>query len=238
MSRRRLQYLPVMVSASSIVVLLLATVLSAGGWGSDHGPLTTDHVVSFMESPPDGPRSPVPGSRALWASLLRDHLARYPLAAAEDAYKFVHQSVFGPAHAILSRDDARRYLDEELAALPPGPAAEPMLDLLSDDPALVRVNLRPFVAEGGDRERLLDAFVATASRVHGDPTIMRERLGAAVAVLRELGRAKAADGLAELAADMARNGYPAAHHSEAYRVAYRPAYRVVLRPLLEAGGLR
>lgn len=187
--------------------------------------------VGGLGSAPGTP-SPAPAATPSFPSLLRTHLARYPLAAADDVYKFAHQSVFGPAHAIPSRAEAMGYLDEELAALPPGPSDEPLLDDLGGDPPLVRVNLRPFVAAGGDRERLLDAFVATAARVHGDPQVMKARLAAAAAVLRDLGRPEAARELDALAADRAANGYPAAHHGTAYRDAYHPAYRVVLRALL------
>jgi hypothetical protein len=116
--------------------------------------------------------------------------------------------VYGPAHAVPSREEAKGYLEEELAALPSGSQGEPLLDALSDEPALVRLNLRPFVAAGGDRERLLDAFVASAARVHGDPAVMKARLAAAAAVLRELGRGETARQLDVLAADPPRTTAP------------------------------
>ncbi len=217
MTRRLAQPLQVVVFALSAATMSGAASPPAAGWGPDHGPQSTDHVSSS------------------WSRLLRGHLARYPLAEAEDVYKFVHQSVFGPAHAVPSRAEARRYLDEELAALPPGPAGEPMFDALDDDQSLARLNLRPYVSAGGDVERLLDAFVATAARVHGDAAVMRRRLAAAAAVLRALGRAETARQLDALAADRAAGDYAAGHHSAVYRDTYHPAYRVVLRGLL--GGL-
>jgi len=187
------------------------------------------------------PERPAPSSDSRipsatpWAAILSEHLDRYPLATAEDLYKLAHQSVFGPAHAVPSRDEARRYLLDELAALQSGPAGEPLLDPLDHEPPLVRLNLRPYVAAGHDPERLLDAFVATANRVRGSREAMRDRLIEAVAVLREGGRAQLADGLEEVSRTAAAGGYPAAHHSGTYRAAYRPAYRVVLRTLLDEG---
>jgi hypothetical protein len=174
------------------------------------------------------PARPVEG----WAKLLREHLERYPLAQAEDVYKLAHQSVFGPAHLIPDLAQAQRYLDEEIASLGPGAADEPLFDLLDDDPPLARVNLRPFRARGGDLTKLLAAFVATAGQVHGDPAMMRRRLDCAVRTLLEVGREPMALALQARAAELAAQGFPAVHHSEAYRQAYRPAYRVVLVGLL------
>ena len=147
-------------------------------------------------------------------------------------YKFTHQSVFGPAHAIPSAAEARRYLDDELASLAPGPPDEPPADRLGDDPPLVRLNLRPYVAAGGDIGALVDAFAATANLVHGDPAAMAHRLDEAVAVLRALNRAGDAMALGALAAAQAPKGFQALHHSAAYRAAYAPAYRVVSSTLL------
>lgn len=167
-----------------------------------------------------------------WADLLAEHLARYPAARADDVYKFTHQSVFGPAHAVPRRQEARRWLLEEVAGLGPGPEGERVLDRLSDDPPLARLNLRPFLAAGGDLETVVDAFVATAAGVAGSPAAMAARLDAAVATLRALGRAGDAGELAALAERLASAGYPAIHQSAAYRSAYAPAYRVVRPDLL------
>lgn len=154
--------------------------------------------------------------------------------AAEDLYKLAHQSVFGPAHLIPDREAAGRYLDQEAAALTPGPPDEPLVEPIGTDPSLVRVNLRPFFARGGSRNRLLDALVASADTVQGDPRVMASRLASAARELHARGREADADALADLVTRAAAAGYPAGHHSVAYREAYRPAYRVVLLPLIEA----
>jgi hypothetical protein len=190
------------------VILVAAMVALPGGSRAGDPPRATAHGSTFSE-------------------LLRAHLARYPLARAADVYKFTHQSVFGPAHAVPSTAEARRWLDEELAALPPGPVEEPLVDRLGDDPPLVRLNLRPYVAAHGDIAALADAFTATAVAVKGDPATMTARLASAEEVLRDTGRAEIAAELSALAAEQAGHGYPAIHHSAAYAAAYAPAYRVV-----------
>ena len=169
-----------------------------------------------------------------WAELLEADLFRHPQSAAEDVYKFVHQSVYGPGHFIADRAAAARYLEEEMNALGQGEPGEPLTEALSDDPPLVRVNLRPFRARGGDPKALLDALVASASAVKGDARLMGERLEVAQGVLRRRGWLGVAADLSRLTAELAGRGYPAVHHSEAYLGAYRPAYRVVLLPLVAA----
>lgn len=183
-----------------------------------------------------------PATPGNWPAPLAAHLDAHPLAQAEDVYKFVHQGVFGPAHAVPSAAAARAWLDEEIAGLgsspadeaPRGPGVppEPLIELLAAQPRLVRVNLRPFLAAGGDRALLVDAFVGSAARVSGDPAVMRARLDAAVALLESHGRRNLAKDVRELAITMAGAGYPAVHHSERYVAAYHPAYRVVLAALL------
>jgi len=187
-----------------------------------------------------------------WLAPLAAHLDAHPQARAADVYKFVHQGVFGPAHAVSSAIAARAWLDDEIAAIESRPSAEtprapiaqpapalatgaqpePLIEFLADQPRLIRVNLRPFLAAHGDRARLIDAFVASAARVAGDPAVMRSRLDAAVALLGSRNQREFAQDLRELAIKMADAGYPAIHHSERYVAAYHPAYRVVLAALL------
>jgi hypothetical protein len=61
---------------------------------------------------------------------------------------------------------------------------------------------------------------------------MRERLATGMELLRVCGRETEAERLRLLSADLDAQGFPAAHHSEAYTRSYRPAYRVVRRDLL------
>jgi hypothetical protein len=228
--RRRPGRLAVLATAALALVSTAASGQQAGtGAPSPHPAAPTQ--APDPQPAPHGSRPSAPASPS-WSDLLREHLDRHPLAEAADVYKFVHQSVYGPAHAVPSPAEARRWLDEEVAALPPGPAGEPLAETLSHDPPLVRLNLRPYLAAGGELDALVRAFAATAAAVEGDPAAMRERLAAAVAALREAGRGGAADALAAQAAEQAGHGYPALHHSPAYRAAYAPAYRVVDSRLL------
>jgi hypothetical protein len=170
------------------------------------------------------------------AQALAFDIAEYPEAAAADLYKFLHQAIYGPGHAIPDPDAAARWLDRELEDLGPLLEGEPQCEVLGGSPILVRVNLRPFAAGGGDEAALLDAFVETAGEVHGDPGHMGEAIEIVVRWLRSDGQKELANSLGHLGAKLASNGYPAIHHSEAYVEAYRPAYRVITSARAAAHG--
>ncbi|HOM67267.1 MAG TPA: hypothetical protein PLA02_04480 [Brevefilum fermentans] len=157
-----------------------------------------------------------------FTTILKDHLKRYPLMQAQDGYKLIHQAACGPAHAVTHREAAREWLKNELETLS-DPWPEALIDPISPDGDLVRVHLAPFKAEGGDPEPLLDAFIRTSQEVIPDFQLLEEYLHTSLPFV---------PGLEELMSTLKPQGYPALHHSDAYRTAYRPAYRVVLKKYL------
>lgn len=159
-------------------------------------------------------------------SLASDY-AVHPKSEAEDIYKFLHQALYGPGHAISSLDAAALLLEQEVQEMGPLERAEPFCTVLGGDPILMRVNLRLFVAEGRDLERLLGAFAATAEAIHPDPAQMQLAVSLAVEFLQSVGSTQLADQLEQLEKELRPQGYPAVHHSQTYREAYEPAYRVV-----------
>lgn len=97
------------------------------------------------------------------------HLGRYPSLRAEDIYKLVHQSVFGPGHIIRDEASARQALESECAELgrrccmQATDATEP----LDPEGRLVRVNLAPLRDVADAVDRLFSVLVAPAA---GDGT--------------------------------------------------------------------
>lgn len=163
--------------------------------------------------------------------IVERQFARYPDMQPQDLYKLAFQAAMGSAHLVRDAAEARMWLDREAQALEPGPA-EPVEDTISADGVLVRVNLRPYLATGGDLARLADAFVRTAYEFRGSLPRLRDYLAAAER-LAQAGRLPLS--AAELRAycdEMGRRGYPAPEHSSRYLKAYHPAYRVVLRAFL------
>jgi hypothetical protein len=171
--------------------------------------------------------------QAGWERVIAAHVDRYPLLGVEDAYKLLHQGVFGTGHAAPTLAAARLLLEHELRALDPGKgASEPVAEAIS--PAgMVRVHLRPYLAAGGDPEPLLVAFVETAGLVAGGADELR---CAAEVVERTVGDRWPMGVWRAFMDRMVEAGLPATHHSEAFVSAYGPAYRVVSADLLRIDG--
>lgn len=185
-------------------------------------------AITVAAAPPSfgsGPEPTTGTSNAVQA--LAFDVASHPEAEAVDLYKFLHQAMFGPGHAITDAARAAETLRAELADLGPPTMGEAWCDALGGDPSLVRVNLRPFSANGFDSGVLVASFVATANAVQPDPQQMSVALELVVHWLRSVSQQDLAGELQTLGHEMGKQGYPAVHHSAAYQQAYHPAYRVV-----------
>ncbi len=157
-------------------------------------------------------------------SALRDE----PAASPEDAYKWLYQAARGGEHVAPSEEAARERLLREWATLGAPAPGEPLVVPLRPDRRVVRLNLRPYRAAGGDPEALLAAFLESARGFRPDTGLfleawreLRRRLPAGAggrmspAAFEELHRASEA------------KGWPARHHGAAYAAARAPAYRVL-----------
>jgi hypothetical protein len=164
--------------------------------------------------------------------LLSAHLARYPAMQLADLYKLLHQAALGPGHAVDNPAAARKQLDKELAALGEAPS-ELLQDVISPDGRLARVHLRPFLASGGDPDALHRAFVETANSYPASLDKLAKFCGCLGDLAASGGIPFAREEVLEYFAKISAGGYPAVHHSEAFRIAYRPAYRVIAVDLLQ-----
>jgi hypothetical protein len=163
-------------------------------------------------------------------AILQTHVQAHPGMQVEDVYKLVHQAAFGNGHLITDEAGARAYLQSELDSVQ-ADSSEPLIEPLSPDGSIVRVNLRPFKARGGDARVLGDAMLASAKRIAPRPALF-ERWWQEVADAASRGAVPFdAAGLRSFAAARKAEGYPAVHHSTEYEARYHPAYRVVLREL-------
>jgi hypothetical protein len=84
------------------------------------------------------------------------------------------------------------------------------------------VHLAPYLAAGYRIDRLLEAFITTSREFTPDHTQLKIYLDIAMPLFPKL---------ESLLESLEPRGYPAVHHSKAYRAAYKPAYRVVLKRL-------
>jgi hypothetical protein len=171
---------------------------------------------------------------ATFVPVISWHADRYGALKSRDLYKLLHQAVAGPGHAIRNPQMAQDWLNREWDSLGMPLEGELLLEPLSDDGHLVRLNLRPWRAAGRDRDAVLEAFLRTAELVAPPGDSIRARMEeirschATLAGAAGLPPGKFDAFLAEKAVE----GYPAVHHSEEYSAAYAPAYRVVLHDLV------
>jgi hypothetical protein len=156
----------------------------------------------------------------------------------EDSYKWIYHATHGGDHAVGdSEEGPRRWMEREWSTLGRPQSGEPEVVKLDPEGRLLRINLRPYKARGGDKEMLLALFVASAKRFRPDPATFRREWTSLGERLRERPRGhlsytewKRLDGATR------RFGYPAIHHSAEFERVARPAYRVILGELWVSPG--
>ena len=160
--------------------------------------------------------------------LVETQLARYPEMQVQDWYKLLHQAAMGNRHLGVEDSAIYRYLLDELDRIDSSPH-EPLIEYIAPDSSVIRLNLRPFKALGGNPDSLFAAMKATWNTM----TPSMELLG------QYQDELETAAGLpfdkAETAAYFSTRraeGFPAVHHSDRYESAYQPAYRVLSRQFL------
>ena len=155
-----------------------------------------------------------------------------PEMRVEDAYKWLYHATLGGEHAVQDESGPKSWMDAEWPTVGTPLKGEPEIVPLTPDGRLVRINLRPYKAHGGDKEMLLWAFVLSAQRFHADRSEFVRAWGALGARLKrspwlQLSNAE----WSRLDKATRRDAYPAIEHSRPYEERYKPAYRVVLREL-------
>ncbi len=163
--------------------------------------------------------------------IVLDHLFRYPGLQIQDLYKLIHQAAMASEHADQDIAGARDWLERELNSLGEGPE-EPAVDPISPDGGIVRVNLRPYIAAGGDPSALLAAFIRTADEHQGTLANLRRFWSYAEGMAAEGQLPFAPTELEGFFSKMEADRFPAVHHSEAYKATYHPVYRVIVREFL------
>lgn len=165
--------------------------------------------------------------------VLKQHLQRYPDMQADDIYKLVHHAAMGNGHMFTDTAAARLWLLSEMDEIS-ADTTEPLIEQVSPDGVIVRVNLRPYKARGGDIETLYRSMLRSAGLFRQDPAQL-ERWGREIIDESEFGTIPVdKTTLREFFDQMKSAGYPAKHHSETYEKLYAPSYRVLMRDLIPA----
>lgn len=165
--------------------------------------------------------------------LIKSHQKMRPGLEIQDIYKLLYQSVFGPEH--LLNPGAESDLEKEFAALTDEPStAEPLVENISADAEVVRINLRLFKKNNLSLEKLWAVMVISERDLR--PRANAEGFEKTWEEFKKLISEKELNlNPAELetfdkminAAKKTTDAYPTVHHSGKYRQDYKPAYRVV-----------
>jgi len=151
-----------------------------------------------------------------------DHCARYPALQVQDLRKALFQSAFGCEHLLKDPSAAAEYIRRE--AVVSRDHGEPTVEQM--DGAYCRVHL-DWVHRGLSPETLARLLVLSARPRAEGAAGLAEKLKVLRALLQE-GTLPFDPETAET--ELVRweaEGFPACHHSEAFRNAYAPAYRLL-----------
>ena len=132
---------------------------------------------------------------------------------------------------MLNPSQARVWLEQEIKLLSHR-IDEPAIDPISADEKIVRVNLSPYLAGGGNMDILLAGFIRTAKEYKGTEAQLKRYWQYTEEMSDEGALGFEINEMENFFAEMEKKGFPAIHHSKAYKDAYQPAYRVVLQEYL------
>ena len=160
--------------------------------------------------------------------LLVSHYNTYTKLEVADIFKFIFQSAFGCEHLVSSEERALNYIKEELKRVSADEA--PRVDKLDGNYSRVYLScLNDEVTP-----EVMAKYFCLSAKIEPDG---KEKLLEKIAVARELildgTIALSLSDFDELHERWREAGYPAIHHSEAFREAYHPAYRVIANEYLK-----
>lgn len=150
------------------------------------------------------------------------HYRSYPKLKIRDVFKFLYQSAFGCEHLVSSPEAAAEYISKEYGAI--CHEGEPVIESL--DGAYSRIPIL-YMKRGLSADTFGKLFAASAKREENGPSELVKKLTVAKELVSEGLLPFGPDEFESAAAEWGAKGYPAIHHSDAFREAYRPAYRVI-----------
>lgn len=155
-------------------------------------------------------------------ALLQRHCRSYPDLQVQDVFKYLFQSAYGCEHLVSDEQAALRYIEAEYATLPDSAqdAVEPL------DGAYSRVYLG--VMRHGLRPQTLARLFCLSAKKEADGNArLAQKLETAQKMTEQGELPFDTKEFAQKLNVWRDAGFPAIHHSDAFRTAYHPAYRVI-----------
>ena len=139
--------------------------------------------------------------------------------------ELLYQGVFGVGHIISER--AKAVLVEEAGRINLNDHPEdPLFETVSPDDSMVRVNLRQYILQGGDLDKLYMVMLGSG-KIQGDSSVFLDYWAQFKKLVTEGVLSFPRSEIDELDDFIKREGVKPRHHTAPYREAYYPAYRVV-----------
>ena len=160
------------------------------------------------------------------AELIRYHHHLHPGLQPLDVYKLLYQGLFGPEHLLADPNAAKKYLEKEWLSVD-ADKKEELLEPVSLDESLVRVNLRPFKFRQLDINSLWTAFVNSAKMQRPEKIEIAKLWTKFEKFCQQENLEFDYNNVVKFGKEMENKNYPPAHHSLLYREKNWPAYRVV-----------
>jgi hypothetical protein len=152
---------------------------------------------------------------------------KYPLLEIQDIYKLVYQAAMGNEHIMHDPEINRKYLQEELSTLEAS-SDEPLLEYLTSDSSIARLNLRPFKALKGNQEKLLELMNKTTKTIKPSVEYLKHLWKEAEDLAFEGKIPFHKKEMQEYFKQLEKQNFPPVHHSKAVFKNYHPSYRIVI----------
>lgn len=155
-------------------------------------------------------------------ALLKKHYQLYPKLQIEDIFKYIFQSTFGCEHLLSDEETVLHYIKYEYETCFRTEAVykEPL------DGEYSRVYLS-WLNHGLTAETLAKLFCLSAKQKYDDKSSLEQKISVARGLISDGALPLNVDDFEAKLNRWRDMGYPAVHHSDAFRSAYHPAYRVI-----------
>ncbi len=167
-------------------------------------------------------------SKKEWKTLILNQLNLYPEMGVQDLYKLIYQAKMGPAHLGTDKDIILNYLNEELESINADTDIN-LIEKISPSGKYVRINLKKFKSDDGNKILLANAIALFAGGEVEDMEILSKRWNM-ISKMVDAGELPFdREKFRQFNDTVISKGFTIPHHSEEYLKCYSPAYRVVLR---------
>lgn len=161
--------------------------------------------------------------------LIQYHQKLRPGFEIQDAYKLLYQGNLGIEHIMGDTMAAKEYLEYEMSSITEMEFPdESLIENISTDTSIVRINLRPFKRLNLNTEKLWRTMALSAEHY---PKVEEKFIHAWALYVQLCENDEVSFDIEKVRLfdlQMKNNNYRSAHHSNSYTDTYKPAYRVVL----------